>query len=93
MCLLLPCSIRFLESLIVELLSQKTVVTYGCLNFNSSSILLSQIASQAHVIATTNSAFVHDKVTIDCFLDYHETTIVSSIKTYSEVLFLVQIFV
>jgi len=62
----------------VELLSQKIVVAFSCVNCSSSRILLNQTAWQAQVVATTNSALVLDKVTIFCFLEDHETTVVPS---------------
>ena len=80
MCLLLPCSTGFFDNLIVELLSHSIIVAPYCLNYNSSSILLSHMAWQAQAVAATNSAFVLDKVTIGCFFDDQEIAPVPRIK-------------
>lgn len=87
MCLVLPYKTGFLESLMVESLSQKITVAPSCLECSSSRTLLSQMAWLAHAVRTTNSASVVDKVTIGCFLEDHETTAEPNINTYPVVLF------
>ena len=57
------------------------------LNCSSVRIFFNYVAWQTQVVTVTNSALVVDNMTIGCFLDDHETTLVTVMKIYPDVLF------
>ena len=86
MCLLLPWNTRFLDNLIVDILSQNITVVPGCFWLRISSIFLNQIAWHEHAAAATNSASVVESVTIGCFFEDQQIAPELIMKILPEVL-------
>ena len=87
-CLLLLWKTWFIDSAMVDLLSQKNWATtsYSCCNSERVSII--HLVWHADVVATTYSASVEDNVTMGFFFEVHVIDHDSKLNTYPYVLFL-----